>query len=157
MILLKPLTPVDAAAIRRWPPYPERFKLLDYALREGGWLDEYPESSTTRRFAAWEDDKLVGFSLLTDIQNGQGEFYIAVQPELISRGIGRILMEQTIAFGFEKLALKRIYLKVRDWHQQGISLYESLGFRKCGTSVADIHGKPVHFVTMELRRDWRNG
>jgi diamine N-acetyltransferase len=153
MILLKPLTPVDVTVIRRWPPFPERFKLLDYALRERGWLDEYPESSTTRRFAAWQEDTLVGFALLIDIRNGEAEFYIAVHPERIGRGIGRILMEKTIAFGFGKLALKRIHLKVRDWHQQGISLYESLGFQKIGTSSVDIQGKPVHFVNMELRRE----
>ena len=41
MFTLRPITSDDIAIIREWPPYPPEFRDLDYALREGGWLDEY--------------------------------------------------------------------------------------------------------------------
>jgi RimJ/RimL family protein N-acetyltransferase len=155
VITLKPLTREDVNVIRYWPPYPRELVDLDYASREGGWLDEFPESPTTRRFVAWNGSHLVGFSILTDIANGNAEFYIALHPGWIGRGIGREVTNQTLAIGFEQLDLRRIYLKVRDWHERAIALYESVGFRKFGTCVADVHGQPVHFVTMEIRKPLR--
>jgi diamine N-acetyltransferase len=155
MVTLKPLTGEDVNVIRYWPPYPRELVDLDYALREDGWLDEFPESPTTRRFAAWDGTQLVGFSILTDIVDGNAEFYIALHPGWIGRGIGREVTNQTLAIGFEQLDLRRIYLKVRDWHQRAIALYESVGLRKFGMCVADVQGQPVHFVTMEIRKPLR--
>lgn len=150
MINLIPLTEADTSAITRWPPYPQSLCDLDYALREGGWLDQFPESTQTRRFAAWEDAQLVGFSLLTDISTADAEFYIALHPQQIGRGVGRLIAQKTLAIGFTEMGLQRIYLKVRDWHQRGIVLYESLGFKKTGCSIVEIQGQPVNFVNMEI-------
>jgi hypothetical protein len=40
-IVLSSLEPNDITIIREWEPYPAEFSELDYALREGGWLDEF--------------------------------------------------------------------------------------------------------------------
>jgi RimJ/RimL family protein N-acetyltransferase len=149
IVSLKPLSTFDAQAIRCWPQYAGAVAALDYALRAGGWLDQFPESPATRRWAAWQDGELVGFALLTDIGGSEAEFYIAVHPERLRTGLGKEITEQTVALGFNRLGLRRIHLKVRDWHAGAIKLYEQVGFRRCGTCVAPIQGQQVNFVTME--------
>ena len=63
----------------------------------------------------------------------------------------RTITEQVVFdLGRGELGLKRIYLKVRDWHSTGIHLYESVGFKKCGEVSEDIQGTPVKFVLMEI-------
>jgi len=150
MLELSLLTTADAEAIRRWPPYPPTFDQLDYALREGGWLDQFPAGAQTRRFGTREDSILVGFSLLTHITVADAEFYIALHPQQIGHGIGREITQRTLQFGFDQLSLQRIYLKVRKWHQRGIALYEGVGFKPCGEIVELIQGEPVPFLSMEI-------
>jgi diamine N-acetyltransferase len=152
MVALKSISREDIALIQGWPPYPAHLADLDYALRREGWLDQFVESPTTRRLAAWDGDELVGFSILTQIADGAAEFYIALHPERIGRGIGREVTKRTLCFGFEQLGLSRIYLKVRDWHRRAISLYESIGFQKSGVCVEEVQSQAVRFVTMEIHK-----
>lgn len=155
MLELSPLTAADAAAIQHWPAYPPALHELDYALRAGGWLNQFPAGALTRRFAARRNSTLIGFSLLTHITPVDAEFYIALHPNEIGRGSGRELALQTLQFGFEQLALQRIYLKVRKWHRRGIALYESIGFKRTGELVEDIQGEPVQFFRMEIERPFK--
>ena len=152
-VTIKRLAAADAVAIEDWPPYPKAFASLDYALRHpDGWLHQFPESAENRRYAAWRGSELVGFSLLAHTKDGEAEFYVAVHPELLHKGIGRAITEQTVAAGFEQLGLSRIYLKVRDWHTGAARLYESVGFQKYGEAEELIQGKPTKFVMMQIRR-----
>lgn len=152
-IRLVPLTADDAAVIRLWPSYPDHLRDLDYALRASGWLDEFPASEHTQRFAAWRDATLVGFSLLTDIKNSAAEFYIALHPQHIGAGVGHMITVQTLSIGFAELGLQRIYLKVRDWHVRGKTLYEHVGFKVTGSHAQSLQGKIVNFIDMEIRAD----
>jgi RimJ/RimL family protein N-acetyltransferase len=156
-LTLDELTDTDALAIRHWPAYPPALRELDYALREGGWLDQFPAGTTTRRFAARDNSALVGFSLLTHITAVDAEFYIALHPQQIGHGIGREIAQLTLQFGFERLRLRRIYLKVRKWHQRGIALYESIGFKNTGAITEAILGEPVQFYSMEILRAAHTG
>lgn len=152
-VTLRQLTEEDAAAIAQWPPYPQAFALLDFALRKGGWLDQFPESSRAHRYAAWQGDNLVGISILADIAEGDAEFYIALHPDHIGQGFGESITRQTVLAGFKHLGLSRIHLKVRDWHETAMAVYERVGFTRQGTCVAPIQGQPVHFIIMEIFPD----
>lgn len=152
MVALEPLTDADVDAIHKWPPYQEPIDVLDYALRLGGWLDQYPKSPTNVRYGIWQNGKLVGFSLLTDIKDGDAEFYIALHAEETRKGIGRGATTQTIKRGFKELELKRIHLKVRDWYDGARKMYADVGFKECGSLDETTQGKLVKFVLMEIRR-----
>ena len=151
-IRLESLVQGDADSINDWPPYPQELIDLDYALRPGGWLDQFPESTRTHRYAIKDGDLLVGFTILTNIRNADAEFYIAVHPDHLGKGIGTAATRQTVLIGFHRLGLSRIYLKVRLWHKRAIQTYKNVGFTMCGTSEEVIHGKHVQFLTMEIRQ-----
>jgi RimJ/RimL family protein N-acetyltransferase len=152
-LTLRPLTSDDVAVIRQWPPYPPEFSLLDFALRAGGWLDQFPESARAHRYGAWSGTLLVGFSLLAHIMEADAEFYLALHPDHLGKGLGELITRQTLLVGFNSLGLSRIHLKVRDWHERAIAVYERAGFKRSGTCIAPIQGQPVHFVTMEIFPD----
>lgn len=156
-ITLKSLTREDAAAVGQWPPYPAPVAALDFALRKGGWLDQFPESSQNHRYAAWHQDTLVGFSMLADLHEGNAEFYLAVHPARLGQGFGEPITRQTLHIAFKSLGLSRIHLRVRNWHERAIALYERVGFKKHGTCVAPIQGQPVHFIMMERYSDTVRG
>jgi RimJ/RimL family protein N-acetyltransferase len=151
VVTLKTLTDTDVAAIHAWTPYKAPIDVLDYALRPGGWLDQYPRSPRNVRYGIWHKGELVGFSLLTDIGNGEAEFYIALRADQTRRNLGREGTLQTIRRGFHELGLKRIHLKVRDWYGAR-KMYASIGFRECGNFEEQTDGKLVKFVRMELFR-----
>ena len=80
MITLRPLQPEDIPLIRSWPPYPQEFGMLDYALRDNGWIDEYRERDNTEILVAEDECGLVGFSPLSAKTDTCAEFRIALHP-----------------------------------------------------------------------------
>jgi diamine N-acetyltransferase len=151
------LTEGDAVEVAKWPTYPTEYEALDYALRKGGWLDKFPEDEGNHRFAARVDNQLVGFSILVPTGRGDAEFFIAVHPKWVGRGVGTILTEDTVKRGFTSLGLEKIHLKVRHWHSKGIELYKKVGFRTTEEKEEEWYGKRIRFLTMYLYKlDWKN-
>jgi len=150
-IEIRPLSSADRAAIKRWPPYTGDFALLDYALREGGWLDQFPESAANRQLGLWQDGRLAGFSLLTGISDGQAEFYIAIHPGETGHGVGQRASRAVLEYGFKQLGLRMIHLKVRAWHVRGIHIYGKVGFVPAGEKTEEVNGVVERFIIMEAR------
>jgi diamine N-acetyltransferase len=153
MIELRPITAEDVAEVKKWPPYTDGFEVMDYALRDNGWLDEYRERPLTWIFMASLDGQAVGFSLLSTTADGEAEFRIAVHPQWIGRGLGMEIAIATIRKGFLQLNLTRIHLIVRKENPVALKLYESLGFTKSGESTLMIQGKSVEFITMDIAKE----
>jgi diamine N-acetyltransferase len=151
------LSRADQAEIRKWPPYEGHIADLDYALRDGGWLDQYPGSRRVRRLSYSQNCQLVAFSLLTDLAAGDAEFFVAVRDDRRRKGVGARITKLTIEYAFETLQLKRVHLKVRTWHIEAIRLYERIGFVRSGALTSAIQGSAVDFIAMELcAQQWRN-
>jgi diamine N-acetyltransferase len=150
MISLRPITEEDFADIKRWPPYEHEFVQMDYALRQGGWLDEYGNRSETWIYVAESDGRSVGFTLLSITAKGEAEFRIAIHPHWTGMGFGRQIALAILKIGFLKLKIARIYLIVRKNNYRAMELYERLGFRKTGESTHVIQGQPVEFFDMDV-------
>jgi RimJ/RimL family protein N-acetyltransferase len=153
MIKLRPITAEDAAEVKKWPPYTEGFEMMDYALRDDGWLDEYGKRQLTWIYKAELNGQAVGFSLLSTTAEGEAELRIAVHPRRIGRGLGRAIAVATIREGFHRMNLTRIHLIVRKENPVALKLYEKLGFMKSGESTRTIQGKIVEFITMHMSRE----
>ena len=150
MISLRPITEDDFAEIETWPPYEHEFEQMDYALRQGGWLDEYKNRSETWIYIAESDKQRVGFTLLSVTARGEAEFRIAVHPHWTGMGFGRQIAHAILEIGFLKLRMDRICLIVRKNNYPAMELYESLGFRKTGESIHAIQGQPIEFFDMDV-------
>jgi len=152
MITIRPLRPDDIPRIKSWPPYPLEFAMLDYSLRDGGWLDLYYPVTGTEVFVAEDDRDLAGFSILTREPDGTAEFRIALHPQRLGHGLGKTIARLTLERGFADPALHAIRLIVRKNNPRAERLYESLGFRPDGECTEIVHGEPVAFRRMLIDR-----
>jgi diamine N-acetyltransferase len=126
--------------------------MLDYALRNGGWLDEYGSSDTAEILVAEDEEGTIGFSLITRKTGADAEFRIALHPHRLGRGLGTMLTLMTLRHGFSDPSLKTISLIVRKNNPRAQRLYESLQFHHCGECTELVQGEPVAFRQMAIDR-----
>lgn len=120
---------------------------------EHKWYDKVLTSNfptTALGIEVSETSALIGISLLKDIDllNRSAETAIYI-GDLTSRGKGysKEALAQTLDFGFRKLGLHRIWLKVRADNDKAIGLYKSAGFKLEG-SLRDSVFKNGEFKTV---------
>ena len=152
MIALRPLTPSDLPCIQSWPPYPAEFRELDYAIRNGGWLDEYRTKRCTDILVADDGGEIAGFSLISREPGGMAEFRVALRPDRLGQGIGKAVARQTLAHAFSDPGIHAVRLIVRKNNPRARRLYEALQFRMTGECIEEVHGVPVEFLAMEIDR-----
>lgn len=85
-----------------------------------------------------EDDELFGYCQLRSIDwvSRVAEFGIVIgRAEARHRGVGRRALHLTMTYAVERLALRRLWLRVAAFNKAAISLYESSGFELEGRMV----------------------
>ena len=153
MITLRPLRPNDVLIIKSWPSYPPEFAMLDYSLRDGGWLDEYSRKLGAEILVAEDAGSVIGFTILTPESAGIVEFRIALHPHRLGQGLGKTLARFTFRHAFADPALHTIHLIVRKNNPRAQRLYESLGFRPDGECTELVHGDRVAFWKKVITRE----
>jgi diamine N-acetyltransferase len=153
MITLRPLGEEDIPFIKIWPSYPPEFAMLDYSLRDGGWLDEYGGRRGTEILVAEDEDGMIGFSILAKKDDCSAEFRIALHPHRLGQGLGRPVVLLVLSHGFLDAGRKKITLIVRKNNPRAQRLYESLRFRSCGECTELVNGENVPFKKMEIDRE----
>jgi len=153
LVILREMTEEDMEAIKKWPIYTNDFEVLDYALRDNGWIDEYRRKSGTICYAAMEGPDAIGFTILSKTKKYEAEFRIALRGDKTGQGFGRVITLMTLKKGFNELGFSRIHLIVRKNNQRAIKLYQGLGFIDKGDCMKEIHGKMVDFNIMDICKD----
>ena len=152
MIILRPLRPADIPVIKSWPQYPPEFSELDYALRDGGWLDMFGKKPGSVILAATNNGEIIGFSILSPDGPGKKEFRIALHPGRLGGGLGRIVLFRTLEYCFADMTVQAVRLIVRKKNPRAQRLYNSVKFHTTGECVEEVLGEPVEFYTMEIDR-----
>lgn len=104
-----------------------------------------------------EPKLLVGISLLKDIdllnRSAETAIYIG-DMEMRGKGYSKEALLQTLDFGFNKLGLNRIWLKVRVDNIKAISLYEKAGFKQEGALRDSVYknGKFISVLVFSILR-----
>ncbi len=153
MLTIRPIKAQDRDLITCWPAYPEEFRGLDYALRSGGWLDEYGQKENAKIYAIEESGDLVGFTLLSDVSIPSPEFRIALRADRLGRGDGEEIVRLTLSEGFSSFPLTGVHLLVRKKNVRAYRLYIRVGFRVVGETVLDVRGEKTDFWLMEIGRE----
>ena len=153
-VVLRKMEERDIQIMKTWPSYPAEFKDLDYALRDGGWVDDSFHKLGETVYAAEENGELVGFSILSRdaIDLYQAEFSIALRPDRVGRGLGKTISLLTIEIAFFRWGLMHIFLIVRKTNFRAKRLYEYLGFELVGQTQRNIQGKTIDLFEMSLSR-----
>lgn len=126
------LTQIAHAAKRHWG-YPER------------WIESWRDILTMRpefiaanvAYCAMEDDRAVGFYLLTTESDGVHLDHLWIAPHAMGRGIGRALFEHAVDQA-RRLGHKTLRIEA-DPNAEGF--YTRLGARRAGEAVTEIEGQ----------------
>lgn len=153
MVILREVTEEDMEAIKKWPIYTNDFEVLDYALRDNGWIDEFRRKSETICYVAMEDSDAIGFTILSKTKKGEAEFRIALRGDKTGQSFGGVITIMTLKEGFNELGFSRIHLIVRKNNPRAIKLYQGLGFIDKGDCRKEIRGKMVDFYIMDICKD----
>lgn len=147
MIALSPLKDEDVKIIKTWPPYPQEFSELDYAIRDGGWLDSRENSDY---LSIHINEKLIGFIGMSGIKENEADILIAMHADYICKGYGSSAMKMAIEYYFRKYNLSKITLVVRKTNHIAKHVYEKLGFKDFGESTYNMQGKLIEFWNMYI-------
>ena len=136
------LTQIAHTAKRHWG-YPES---LIAAWRDV--LTMRPEFIAANvAFIAIEEERTVGFYVLTTEDDGLHLDHLWIVPDAMRRGIGRALFEHAIA---QAKNLRFDSLKIEaDPNAEGF--YQRMGAKRVGTSVSEVEGERRELPIMEYQ------
>jgi RimJ/RimL family protein N-acetyltransferase len=109
-----------------------------------------------------ENQKLIGITILKEINliNRSAELAIYIgDKDYRGTGISKIATLETIRFGFFKIGLNRIYLKVLEENETAIRLYETSGFKREGLMQKSVFKNNCfkNEILMSLLKEEFNG
>jgi RimJ/RimL family protein N-acetyltransferase len=169
-VYLRPVEVEDVPLLLKWINDPEVNRFLGAfqpynAVREREWVEglyKQPGDSVLL-IVLKEDDRPIGscglHQLRMDVPNRCCELGILIgEPEFQSRGYGAEAMKLLCDYGFNRLGLRRIGLRVYEYNRRAIRCYEKVGFREEGRlrEARFIDGQFCDVVMMGLlEREFR--
>lgn len=142
---IEKLSKENKELIKNWR-YEEQYKEFNYALKENGWIDSYCCEEDTLCFVCKEYEEIIGFFIF--IEKNENEFRILINPNYLSQGFGKKILEEALTIGFKELEFEQIILIVRKYHNVAIKLYEAYGFKTIGETTEIIEGSQLDFYKM---------
>lgn len=157
-VKIRPLKIEDAYTSVKWRNDSEVFKYTGNTYNheitidsELEWISKVISKTTDYRCAILADDTYVGNIYLTDIDNYTATYHIFIgERDYWGKGIAKAASLLLIGYGFDKLSLKTIRLKVRRPNIAAIRLYNSLGFETIATD------KDFFYMRIEKQRFFEN-
>ena len=94
-------------------------------------LDEIASDCGTPFVATAPDGSVAGYLCLQRVLDEAEILDVAVRPDLLGLGVGRVLVERALALSLEA-GMVLVRLEVRVGNDPAIALYRRLGFREVG-------------------------
>ena len=137
-INIRPLEVKDAYVSVKWRNDSEVFRYTgntyDHIITldsEIDWIKRVIANKNDYRCAIIVDGLYVGNIYLTDIKEGKATYHIFIgDKNYWGKGVAKEASKLIIQYGFEKLQLQEINLKVNKQNKRACSLYNSLGFQE---------------------------
>ena len=135
-VTIRPLQEEDAYTSVRWRNDPDVFKFTGNTYSheitldcELNWIRKVINNADEYRCAILADDIYVGNIYLTNIEQGKAEYHIFLgNKEFWGKGVAYKASLLILEYGFIKLKLNSITLKVNKGNMSAYHLYKKLGF-----------------------------
>ena len=77
------------------------------------------------------DGNMIGYLGIKDINRFRksAKLGIVIDPKHVSKGIGKMVMEDFLDYYFNELNMSRLNLEVNGWNERALRLYKRLGFK----------------------------
>ena len=152
-VAIRPLETKDAYTSVGWRNDSEVFKYTgntyDHVITiesELNWINKVMSVPNDYRCAILVDRVYVGNIYLTNMESGIGHYHIFIgEKSYWGKGVAKKASKLIIDYGFNKLGLNEIRLRVRKENISALKLYQSLGFQEFANDG--------DFFEMSLKRD----
>jgi len=163
-VTLRPPEPSDVDALYRYKNDPEVADRLvgfstGYSKSDlAGWVEQHNAATDEALWViANSENHCVGHVGLYQIDHriGGAEFGILIGDRSFrGRGLGRACTEFCLGYGFNRLNLNRVHLRVLSTNDGAVRLYRRLGFRDegCLRQAQFKHGRHVDVLLMSMLR-----
>lgn len=145
----------DAAeSVAGWH-YQGAYRFYDFAADPDD-LDEIlcAESRAGRYFRAdLPSGGLVGFIEMSVSADSGTEIGLGLRPDLTGHGLGETYVRAVCAWCAKNSASDPLVMKVAEFNQRAIKVYERAGFRTVGRETVATNGDLVPFVVLSAPRD----
>ena len=103
-----------------------------------------------RHFTVFSGEEMVGIYEYT-LHNGVMEIGLGLTPSLTGMGMGAKFVQACLDFAIDRLKYKgnKFILKVAEFNQRAIRVYENLGFKETSREDEPSGKKSIRFVYME--------
>lgn len=135
---------------------PDYLAMVNDHERVGRFIGERTEPYTAENEVKWVRGKLaekapvfsmlekksgafIGNIELTDIRDGVGMLGIAITAAQQDKGFGTEAVAALLRYGFERLGLRRIWLKAYPFNARALRVYEKCGFREYDRTEKDVY------------------
>lgn len=98
-------------------------------------------------FLVKKDSEPIGVIDFTDIDHENSRVYIGLYAKPLLRGMGDILMETTLEYAFNTLAVRSVTCEVFEENHSAVKLYKRFNFKE--------HIKRNNIIVMELKNENR--
>lgn len=166
-IYLRPITAADTAKIVAWrnKEFVRKNFIYQKPFTEEGhmaWLREQVEPGHVAQFIICVDDWEIGSVYLRDIdrEKKNAEYGVFIgEEEALGRGYGTAAAKLMLAYGFEKLELQKIFLRLLEDNTRARKSYEKAGFRMIEDRRETVNleqGKREVFFMEAARGAWES-
>lgn len=155
-VYLRPLEVADAKTSYRWRNNPLIWKFTEFKPNkniniaiETAWIKKVLKSKDAYRFAICllENGKYLGNIQLVNIKDKIGFFHVFIgETSFWGKGIAKEATQLILNYGFSKLKLDFINLKVHEMNSVAKAIYLKMGFQETG--------KERDFLVMSLHRNY---
>lgn len=116
----------NAESIRKWMFTQEEITLENHL----NYIDSLLNRQDRRYFLVKQNDKAIGVIDFTNIHDNQADIGLYAKPNL--RGVGNLLMQSIIDYGFKTLKVNRLISEVFETNEAAVKLYTKFGFKRIG-------------------------
>ena len=116
----------NAESIRKWMFTQEEITLESHL----SYIDSLPHRQDRRYFLVKQNDEAIGVIDFTNIHDNQADIGLYAKPNL--RGVGNLLMQSIIDYGFKTLKVNLLISEVFETNEAAVKLYTKFGFKRIG-------------------------
>lgn len=141
------MTEAEAEEVISWR-YPGEYAFYDMERD----IEDMAELRAThvreaKYFSALQDSELIGFFGF-DLEGDVLELGLGLRPELTGKGLGASFLQSGLDYARERFAPQRFRLRVAEFNERAIAVYERAGFVTDRRYVHDFYGTPYDFLEM---------
>lgn len=154
---VKKMNRQEAQTYLRWHyPAPYEFYNTPPFYYEASLAEILANQAGEQFFAVYVAEEFYGIFSYQLLEDGRMEIGLGIRPEDCGKGQGLEMTQKAIAFARQHLDFQgTLCLRVADFNERAIKVYERAGFVKTGEVLALCFDEVVNFIQMELVEETR--